>query len=161
MTANRMIAATLTVPMLFTSGCATYVNIPAQEGDVAWHSPNNPSVIQVQTAALKAVADDWKLQEAFAVKALPDTAPDEYAAMLPKISDHATGDPTDQGLRLQVKRLNIRGSTAMADILAVPVGQTAQLITVYLNWRLFDGWYAKRMKVWKIDALRPQTVSPN
>ncbi|MAE62536.1 MAG: hypothetical protein CMJ49_14410, partial [Planctomycetaceae bacterium] len=45
----------LTLCVLFAAtltGCATYVNIPAQQGDFASHNPNDWTVRRVTAAAL-------------------------------------------------------------------------------------------------------------
>lgn len=97
-------------------GCATYVNIPPQAGDVAWHSPNNPNVLAVEATAIKAVVDDWQLGQTFTVKALPGTSPLKYFAMLRHIGDHATIEHVEGAPRIEVRQLYIRGSSANVDI---------------------------------------------
>ena len=162
MTTNRVFAVSMLLSMLFHLGCATYVNIPPQRGDVAWHNPNNPNVLSVEAEAIKAAVVDWEIDEPYTVKVLPNTEPLKYFAMMRHIGHHATVDEIENGATIEVKQLYIRGMTAKVDLLRSPSKNAAmtsdakdrdpRLVSVHLEWLPINGWQAKHVKVWQVDV---------
>lgn len=163
--------------MLTGFGCAAYVNIPPQSGDMASHDPNHKTVLEVETLAIKAVADKWRLNQPFTVKMLDDTEPGLRSEMMPRINEkYATVDQIEGVLMIEVKQLYIRGRSAQVDLvrsISGPVqGQSPQpttaemtggaqagadpeqdftrptIVTVDLRWEAFAGWTIKRIRLW-------------
>ena len=140
-------------------GCATYVNIPPQPGDMAWHDPNHPTVQMVVSEALQAVAAHQQKEGRIAIL-LPDgTLAKNYSKTASQIRNETVwpGNPqrSEQPL-LQVKAIRIRGTKAAVDVIhnANPQAPDTkdQLITVDLAWDVVEGWSAQRLKLWRTDA---------
>jgi hypothetical protein len=178
MNIRTLSAIGLTALLLTGFGCATYyVNIPPQAGDIANHDPNHKTVLEVETVAIKAVVDKWRLKQPFTVKALADTEPRFYFEMMPRISrKYAMADQIEGTLMIEVRQLYIRGSSARVDLVRsisgpvpgrppqpmtadVPGGAEAgadpeqdftrpTVVTVELHQAAFGGWTAKRIKPW-------------
>ena len=164
MTITRVLTMVLFGAVLCSLGCATYVNIPPLAGDVAAHNANDANVLAVEAEAIKAVVEDWSLQETFTVKTLPDTAPVNYFAMLRHISEHATVDEVEGATRIEARQLYIRGTAAKVDLVRTPgsAGVEAasvtsgedELVTVHLEWKPFVGWQSTGIKQWHVDVAR-------
>lgn len=145
-------------------GCATYVNIPPQPGDMAWHDPNHPTVQTVVSEALQAVATHQEKDGKIAIL-LPDgTLAKNYSKTVAQIHNETVwpGHPqrSEQPL-LHVKEIRIRGSRAAVDVVHNNGPQTPQaedqLITVDLAWNVAEGWSAQRLKLWRTQAQQVTT----
>jgi len=156
---------------LASLGCATYVNIPSQAGDVASHNPNDRNVLAVEAQALEAFARHLQLSQPFMVRTLPDTESLRHLAMLPYISEVASPEVVDGAPLIEVRQLYIRGLRARVDLVytpawsaaadtqtssgVVPYGDTgagSRVVTAYLKLDTFTGWQVTRMKTWRLEV---------
>lgn len=151
----RLLLPALVALALALGGCATYVNIPAQSGDVAGHDTNVKRVLEVQLAALSAVHEMRPAPGPFRVVLPAGTSDASYQALVPKISDQATwsSDEVAPGAYvLQAKQVRIRGWYAQVDIVRPATATTPdgpkQLVTVNLRSDPVVGWHADGIKVW-------------
>ena len=136
-------------------GCATYVNIPPQSGDVAWHDPNGKTATQVVAAALQAVAAEDPGTGPYLV-ALPEgTLTETYQAVLVEIDDSnmRAHEGVDVGLgTFEIKQVRVRGWNAAVDVLYRPgldeLDPSERLTTAYLKWSLIDGWTTASVRRW-------------
>ena len=181
MTRRYLPAWLLALLCLTLTSCSTYVNIPAQTGDVAQNNPNVTDVVTVQAVALRAVYDDRPPPGKFQVVLPTGSTPQTYQRVIAALGDQATwthpgtktdidvtdGDkqPTDADARaalqklptLAVRQVLIRGWYATVDI-ARPVNlaqpeSPAELVTANLRWFFFDGWYVQGpVRVWRIPV---------
>ncbi len=162
---QRLAAGSALLSALFLAGCATYVNIPALDGDLAVHDPNVQSVQQVVTAALQALLAVRPIDGPYQV-VLPKGMTGEYAnPILKALGAQARWVTTTQpasGLPvLNACQVRIRGWLAQVDILCPrdpkqPLG-FQQLVTVDLRWDLTYGWHSQQVRPWNInpeDALK-------
>jgi hypothetical protein len=154
-------------------GCATYVNIPPQVGDVAQHDPNLETVLKVELQALRALEEDRPPAKTYRVVLPPGTSTQSYDAIVPQVSTLAIwtgavaatqpasgGGGTEDGGTVEIRQVRIRGGFAQADIVrpadaAQPNGPQ-QLATVSLKWDMIVGWHVNRVRIWRIgvdDAL--------
>lgn len=169
-TVKHVSAFALFISLIAFTGCSTYVNIPPQTGDVAGNDPNVIDVVTVQAKALKAVIEDrpsTRMKYMFFLP--PGSNTQSYAVVQEELGDLAT-----HGLKLpdassipvegdvvkpppaQVRQVMVRGWTAQIDIVRpsdpnVP-GTPLQLVTAYLKWHFFDGWYVQRLHAWHIPV---------
>ncbi len=153
---NVTVAAVVLPMLVFAAGCATYANVPAQAGDVASNNPDRGNVVNVQAAALRAIIEAGPLPSPVTIRLAPGTTPDSYAQALTRIGD-AVVKHEGEGLPvLDVHRVLIRGWVAQSDIVreagAAPGESSAQLITTYLRWRPFTGWFVDRMRTWRMPV---------
>lgn len=147
------LAATL---FLALAGCA-YVNIPPQQGDLAWHDPNNQTVREVLTRTLKAVLDEQPIEGRFVVL-MPDGSSAEPYINLNRVLENY--DPkawkqvliTDATPAIHIKQIRIRASEAQVDLVRetnpTQPDPHNQLITTQLYWQAPDGWFAHRVRRW-------------
>lgn len=171
-----------------TSGCAPYVNVPAQQGDVAANDPNTKPVPEVARVALEAVVADSNLSVPFYVVLPDNTAESVYADILPKVSKLAQRSPravlmpekgkasdtqpapapepaaTVDGPELDVKQVRVRGWRAEVDIVrpadaSAPTGRL-QLVTVDLQWDAVAGWNTRQIRVWRTSVEKALRLSP-
>ncbi len=155
------------------SGCAspTYINIPAERGDAAFHSPNGRTVVALSTQALDAVATASPTPLAYEFVLPRGATIESYAAVAEQLGDLAiipAGDtqaaPADFPL-YEVRAIRVRGGTAEVDVIQPGVGNTYQLVEVFLKWSAFDGWHAVDQRPRRIlvqPPVRPQLdLMPN
>ena len=139
------------------AGCATYVNIPPQAGDLARHDPNLENVFHVQKQAMQAVLDDQAPQGPYQLILPDDTKPTTYdalAAQLEPQADWSSEGPMERHVQIHVSKVRIRSWRAQVDIvrpsdLAILDGP-AQLVTVYLKWDPLAGWHVRRFQPWRV-----------
>lgn len=152
-------------------GCATYVNIPGQEEDVASNSPNTRNVTKVYIAALQAAAQDQSDQAYRFV--LPSGTKawiyQQVQAGLDKArqkASRADQAPESDAASLTVQGVRIRTTQADVDILrrgfrsSLDRPVDARLQTVYLRWVPLDGWQADRVRTWQVDPNQPLLNAP-
>jgi len=149
------------------AGCSSYVNIPAQDKDIARHNPNLDSVIDVELAALRASLVDQPIEGPFRVELPEGTAESTYTAILSKLDQDAVYDmenlPDYKLPTLDLRRVNIRGTYAWVDIIrpwdpAAPSGPR-HLFTVYLQWEITTGWRADDTRIWRVPVDEALTQS--
>lgn len=154
----------LALCVLMVGGCATYVNIPPQPGDVALHDPNSSTVREVVLEGLRACIEEHAMHGRFRVVLPAGATPTFYDQIVTNLSPNATWADLEQGAAakgasgagvpaLVVKQVRIRGAAAQVDI-ARPlftggVHNAAQLVTVVMSWDLLTGWGTDRVRVWQ------------
>jgi hypothetical protein len=160
-----MICALRTVACLACTawlvGCAHYVNIPSQQGDMAYHDPNAKAPRAVMQAALQKALELRPMDAPFQVMLPIGTVPTTYATMLARVSAHAmwSSDGRSKDLPIvRVDQVRIRGRQAEVDIV-MPIypGDTAavaQMITVVLRLEAMSKWYVVRVNEWRRSARR-------
>ena len=145
---------------LSLTGCAAYVNIPGQEGDVARHNPNTQNVIDVELTALRAALADQPIEGPFRVVLPEGSSVVTYETIVPQLGDNAVyssdAEPHDTLPTLEIKQVNIRGTSARVDIVrpwnAAEAGGPQQLFTAYLQWEITTDWRADYTRVWRIPV---------
>ncbi|MEX0776669.1 MAG: hypothetical protein WD042_13280 [Phycisphaeraceae bacterium] len=159
---KRIVA--IVVAALTLTGCATYVNIPAQERDVALHQPTYDVVTDVIAASFAAVLADRPIDGPYRIVMPAGTLASQYAQVGAALGPQATWSLQggDQALpTLDARQVRIRGFDAEVDVLR-PVDATQpagfqQLVTVYLHDDLMDDWKAVNLRAWRMnpdEALR-------
>jgi len=149
---------TLTLPLL--AGCGTYINIPQQPADVAWHNPNDFTVKRVEAAALSYLIQRMPASENYGL-VLPDRTTDNtYAFVMRQLpgNSHYQRAGEVQLPTFSVAGVFVRGSDAQVDIVRPTDGGSSQLVSVYLEFGI-DGWYGRRHRVWNIPVAEALQVS--
>lgn len=155
---------------LFLSGCATYVNIPAQRGDFARHNPNDRVVQAVLVESLQAVAKTYPVEGSFALILPIDTSVKTYKAVAKKTGEQAVwpGNRDREDLPvLEVKQILIRRQDALVDIVRSFHPKTDQqndqpldqVMTVELQWHPLQGWLTQRVRPWNVTVEKAFWVS--
>ncbi len=148
----------IALPLLCATACTTYVNIPAQPGDLAAHDPNDPTVREVVSEALYAVTTHRSIDGPVAFIMPDGTASRHFvrgARHAPDLSvgvSEAINVDEITGPSLEVKQVKIRGWSASVDILyrvdPRQLHTDDQLATVELEWQTLQGWTARRTRFW-------------
>jgi hypothetical protein len=151
----------LAVPVvsLVLGGCASWVNIPAESGDMASHDPNLKTVLNLELQAVRGVNDSLDPSDAPFVILPKGTAPAGYEGLVPQVAPRAswsTGAPPTGALVLEVRQVRVRGTYAQADVIrpataAQPEGPR-EVVTVYLHYDMVFGWHVERMRPWRVPV---------
>src|SRR5262245_3152548 len=115
----RTTIAALAVASLLSSGCATYVNIPPREGDIAAHNPNKSTVQNVEVAAARAAITERRGSGPIQIILPRGTDPLTYDQVLPKIGPdavHYKDGPREGVPVVEIREIRIRGMDAYADV---------------------------------------------
>ncbi len=138
-------------------GCSSYVNIPAQPGDLASHNPNMGSVQQVITEALDAVLKQNPIDNKFALLLPEETTAKTYAAVVSKLDKNASwpGNKSRNEISvIEVRKILIRGVEARVDIIQ-PIDPAnpaiEQVVSAKLQWHPFKGWVTQRLHKWRLS----------
>lgn len=158
----------LLATVLLVSGCATYVNIPRQVGDVAAHNPDARNVLLAEVVAVRAVADDWPLTGPFAVLPVAGTDPDTHAGFAAHVGDQAVAEWGEGLPLLEVRQVYIRGGRARIDVVRTAGDDVAgevdevtgeliestasRVVTAYLKCEPFSGWQTQHLRLWRIPV---------
>lgn len=140
------------------SGCAPYVNIPPQQGDIARHNIDASSIRGITVPAVRAVVRQQPPDGPYVVE-LPESAQKlTYPAVLPRIGDDAH-PPFAEGLPqgapvFEVVAIRIRGFDGEVDVVRPARIGGRQLVTVYLRNPPFSDWTVERLRAWRgpVDA---------
>jgi hypothetical protein len=142
----------------FFSGCSSYVNIPAQPGDVARHDPNDLMIVNAMAEGLNAAVVDQHLQGRYGFILPEGVDEDGYRYVGERLGLQAVwpADASNGELPvLEVKEIRIRGSNGQLDVVR-PVSSAnrsfRQLVTVYLTQNPVTGWHASQVRVWRANA---------
>ncbi len=138
--------------VMLATGCAPYVNIPPQAGDVAMHDANLGTVQEVSVAALKAFLEDRPTNGPFTLVLPRGTTAASYQRVTQQLGEDATTEVNVERPIVEVRQLRIRADRAEVDIVSPanyyePRG-TGQLVTIYMNWKPFTGWHVYRTHRW-------------
>ena len=138
------------------AGCAAYVNVPDQGGDIAMHNPNLPTVGEVEAESLRAVLMTRPINRQFQVVLPPGTRPAQYVAVTSQLGEQATWSfkaPPEEMPTVWVRQVRIRGGSAEVDVVVPddpsrPTGPF-KLMTARLKWSAFGGWRTHRVRSWR------------
>jgi len=142
------------------AGCGTYINIPKQPADVAWHSANDYTVKRVSAAALKYVIDRMPPEGAYGVVLSPGASRTTYSFVMQQLPGKPHRQRTGE-VKLptySVAGVYVRADEAQVDIVRPTADGSSQLVSVYLQFAI-DGWYGKRHRVWNIPVIEAIKVS--
>jgi len=147
-----LLAACLLLP-----GCQgpSYVNIPAESGDVAFHSPNGRTVRAVVAVAVDGIVAQTPLDGPVALSLPTGAEALTYEAVAAVANANVIpAAPDDEGAattaRLRVTAVRVRGHKAEVDAVRAKPGGAEQLVTVHLSWNAFSEWGVNRIRVWNI-----------
>lgn len=138
-------------------GCAgpTYINIPAQEGDLAGHDPNGDVVRAVIADAVRGLMLDVPMEAPIAVVLPADATALSHADVARRIGEGAVS-PFEEGITpattVEVREVRVRGSKGEVDVVHPGRGGMSHLTTVYLEWQPFGGWRSERIRTWQGSA---------
>lgn len=166
----------------------TYINIPPENGDWAFSNPNAQDVQRIQVAAIRKSVSSDPLGGPYEVLLPERTRPETYAwvvhtlgrdALVPggvpaveldghgrPVKDQTPPAASDLHPQLgdfpavEVRSVRIRGGEGQVDL--VRSGNTGRrLTTVYLELEAGHGWYAKRVRNWRVDPdTQPVPLGP-
>lgn len=157
--------AVLSVAALLQACAApTYINIPSQRGDTAFHSPNGPSVVAVETAALASIVSEQEpgpyefvLPKGTTVEVYSEVAnllgPD---AIIP--AEDGAGPASDFPM-YEARGIRIRGGSAEVDVIRPGTLSDYQLVEVRLEWSPFGGWNVTDKRPRRITVQPPKRPS--
>lgn len=149
------------------SACYPYVNIPAQPGDQAGHSSNDPLVRTVSVTAVKAALKDRPVSGQYRL-VLPKGANwDTYQRVLARLEGTATIEDDPTLPIIETREIRVRGTKGEVDVVTPvsleDVHGMGQLTTVHINWDPTVGWIARRTHTWQnpVDqVVPPKVVAP-
>lgn len=160
--------ALLALPLL--AGCeSTYVNIPAQAGDVADHDPNADNVAAVMALAVSEVAYEMPAPGT----SIAGSPAQGYRLVLPVGSSYVTYEDvaaaSDWVLSpkyanrldtsvpaIEVAQVRIRGWRSEVDVIRpfppLEPDKDRQLVTVRMGWSATQGWQVRHVLPWTLDV---------
>ncbi|MFA9477813.1 hypothetical protein ACERK3_05835 [Phycisphaerales bacterium AB-hyl4] len=142
----------LTTTLVLTGCAQTYVNIPAQAGDVASHDPNSSNVRDIQVQAIRVVLRDRPLESPIGIILPEGTEPLFTAAVASDLGEGVyaltdlEGSPASV---IEVDQIRIRGTSAEVDVIRPRGTEGRQTVTVYLTRTPFVGWSVERTRAWQ------------
>ena len=144
-------------------GCATYVNVPAQSGDVAQNDPNYETVTQVEATAVMAVLQDKPVPGLVTLDLPAGTRPEGYQTVIKGLPEGVTAEKAEGRPVVSVRQVRVRGWYAQADVVhpGTRADDPPHLVTVSMRWEWFKGWQPQHLKHWRIpvdDALKQSRV---
>lgn len=167
---RHLLPAVLLGSSLMLGACGTaptYINIPAQPGDMARHDPNSTIIRRVVTLAGQAIIQQTPITGPVIVTLPTGTTRMTYAAVLPEIGDLAL-DPDFKEAEidtfLAVSAVRLRGDRGQIDLVRTLPGQPPQLVTVSLRWMPISGWHSEQVRTWRgpvpADTVLPEPPPP-
>ena len=136
-------------------GPASYVNIPAEPGDVASHNVDRPVVRDVIVAAVRRVMEEREMDEPTAIFLPGDASVLSHQAVVDRVGEPAVS-PHDEQMQylheIRVQSVRIRPQAAEVDLVVPGLGGAPQLVTAYLDWRPVDGWVVSRTRPWRVPV---------
>lgn len=152
---QRILLLLMVMIVSVSTGCTSYVNIPAQDGDIAIHNPNNETFRRAATVALKRMLAKYPPNGHYMLEMPAGTSDWTYKWVMNRLPQPQEDAPTDIQLPLySLKQARLRNSRAEMDIVH-PTVEGPRLTTVFLEWDPW-GWHIKRERIWRVsieDAL--------
>lgn len=156
----------LVVPVLVAvfglalTGCQgpSYVNIPAENGDLAFNNPNGRTVRAVVVAAVDGVITQTPLDGPVALGLPPKAEVLTYESIADSVTSNVVPFPEGEDAAapttatLTVTQVRVRGHKGEVDAIRAPAGGAEQLVTVYTAWDAFGGWRVTRIRPWRIPV---------
>lgn len=153
--------AAITVSLTACGG--TYVNIPAQQGDVAAHDPNDATVRKVMILAIRTATKDVDPGQQLAVSTPRGTTALTEAAIVHVLGGrfvdartHSRSSKPD----IAVTGVRIRGTSAAVDVGRPSATGGRELVTVDMTWQPFNGWAVDNTQVWTNTPLQKTYDQP-
>ena len=179
------------VMLLGGIACSTnpgWVNIPAERGDVASSDPNTENVRQIVQKAVQASLEYESIRGPYEL-VLPERAtPETYAVLTYRLGADAVipsnvpavpldeqgkpipqeGEPLEavdpislgEFPALRVSAVRVRGRRGEVDLVR-PETSLSRLHEIDLEWEAGFGWFAKKVRPWRIDPdAQPTPVGP-
>lgn len=190
MAQNTFTVLTFVMATLALTACAppTYINIPPENGDWAFSNPNAKDVREMEVAAVRKSLDADPINGPYEIHLPERTRPETYALVanalgadavvpgdIPAVALDENGkviktdgdtpavqSPVTLGEfpPIEVRSIRIRGAKGQVDIVR-PSVSGRRLTTVYLEWEAGFGWFAERLRNWRVDPdTQPQPLGP-
>ena len=148
---------------LMAMGCAPYVNIPPQRGDVARNDIDAGAIRTITIPAVRAVVEQRPPAGPYVVSLIEADENLTYPEILPEIGPNALAPfddarPPDAPV-YEVTGIRIRGLSGEVDVVAPGDYGGRQLLTVYLRNPPFSPWTVERLRVWRgpVEQTPPPT----
>jgi hypothetical protein len=162
---SRVSVSALMVSLLLLVGCGgnqpTYINIPQQEGSVAFSDPNGDVVRAVVAEAMRGMMLEYAFPTPVAVVMPGDATALTHADVARRVGADAIS-PFEPGITpgttIEAREVRVRGHRGEVDMVHPGRGGISHLTTVYLTWGPFDGWRSERIRTWQGSA---QQVLPS
>ena len=179
----------VTLSLLLTA-CAppTYINIPPENGDWAFSNPNADDVQEMEVVAIRKSLEADPIGGPYEIRLPERTRPETYAlvahalgadALVPgdvpavaldedgkvietegDVPEVATPVSLGEFPTVEVRSIRIRGATGQVDLVR-PSPSGRRMTTVYLEWEAGFGWFAERLRNWRVDPdTQPQPLGP-
>ncbi|MFG0328625.1 MAG: hypothetical protein ACF8PN_01895 [Phycisphaerales bacterium] len=133
-------APCLAAALVLSTGCASYVNIPAQDGDTAVHAVNFAPVPSLMADAVGYAVNAFPVEGSFAIELPAGSNAATYAKSLAQAPDGVRISDDSAGLPLyEVTRVQIRGSDAIVQVMLPQAPDRRRLLEVGFDGRV-SGW---------------------
>ena len=157
----------LSASLVLLGGCQTYVNIPAQTGDVASSNINGSNVRNMVGEALRGLRGEMLASGRYEVILPAGATPETYTAVLAIAGEPYTWadarDSTRVVDKLEVRAIRVRGWEGSVDIIRSTDPHTTdapkQLVTVYLKDYIVGGWASRNIRVWRMNVADALLIS--
>jgi hypothetical protein len=154
-TLRRIAAAAALAAGVSLSGCATYVNYPSIDQDVAVNDPNVAPTPELCVLAVREVAFRWPVEGPYAVNFPRGMRRDRAERLVAEIDPDWARIVTSETETLpaaHVSRVWVRGDAAEVDVFR-PVGEAgaSQRVTVRLTHR-YGVWRVTSSRAWPVGA---------
>jgi hypothetical protein len=148
------------VGLLCLPGCQTYVNIPAQTGDVASANVNGSNVRNILGEALRGMRGELLKPGRYQIILPAGATPETYNEVLTVAGEPYTwaNSPDSASVvdKLEIRSIRVRGWEASVDVIrsSDPSNTDAprQLVTIYLKQYVVGGWSAQRVRIWRLNV---------
>jgi len=145
---------------LVLAGCRgpSYVNIPAEKGDLAFNNPNGRTVRAVVAAAVDGVIVQTPLDGPVALGLPPKAEVLTYESIADHVESNVVPFPEGEeaaaptSATLTVTQVRVRGHKGEVDAVRAQAGGPEQLVTVYTAWDAFGGWRVTRIRPWRMPV---------
>ena len=160
-------------------GPMPWVNIPAQQGDVAINNPNYNTALTVAAHAIRAAERRNPIDEPYIVLLPEGTNAESYAKVLrrlgherarPAWEGHEEGMPVVEVARIEIRARNARAEVLMPDMIEMPEGPRKQ-VTVRMKRPALSDWRVDWVRTWefavpaldldRFDEFKPEPDQPD
>ncbi len=165
MTTTRSIVSILFLcTAMLMVGCQgpSYVNVPRDNGDLAFNNPNGRTVRAVVVAAVDGVITQTPLTGPVALSLPQGAEALTYEAVAGQLASSNVIPAPEQGeegaaitASLEVTSVRVRGHRAEVDAIRAKAEGPGQLVTVHTAWDAFSGWRVTRIRAWRINPNQP------
>jgi len=149
------------------AGCnntPNYINVPANDGDIAFNSANNKTVRTMERIALSAVLEDSAILGDVAVRFPEGTTDRNAIAIVAAMPDNVFVEgqaPSDEVILVEIRGVHARTLSGWVDIIRPGQVRLRELVSVEMQWRVMDGWHVVRLRPWAFDPDKALHVAPD